>query len=161
MITDILKGKIYNHATLPLIVIGVLIGIYQGGFSGFQESLFGVFVALLLFGWMFFFGFMGAGDVKMLMALGALAGVQFVVSVALLSIMLGGVMAVGVLFWRGSFRNFAQRIYVSLMSLVVKEIDVQIPELDKKVTMPFGVPIAIAAVWVVYENPLQVWGIFS
>lgn len=160
LVTDLLKGKIYNHATFPVMLLGIVYSVYLSGFSGLTDAALGILVALLLFGWMFLFGFMGAGDVKMLMALGALSGVQYVFSVALLSILLGGLMAVCVLFWKGSLRNFVYRVYASFLSLIVKEMTLELPELDKKITMPFGIPIAIAAVWVHLQDPFYEWGIF-
>ena len=68
--TDLWSFKIYNILTVPLLVSGVIYHSVVGGMPGFQGSLLGLFFgfgALLAF---YVMGGMGAGDVKLMAAIG-------------------------------------------------------------------------------------------
>ncbi len=158
-VTDLLYNKIYNWLTLPGIVLGLMAGAYFHGWMGLLHSFLGVGAALLLYGWMFAIRVMGAGDVKLLMAMGALGGGIFVIDVAIFGILVGGVMALGILIFKGRIREFARKIYRFLISVFYKNLVVEFPEVDQKLTMPFGLAIAVASVWVMFDNPMVNWGL--
>lgn len=158
-LTDITQGKIYNWITLPTMVIGLALALWSGGWSSIGSSFLGILVGLFAYGWMFAIGVMGAGDVKFLMALGALGGFRFGLEVALLGVLLGGAMAVLVLLGRGRLADFTRRIYRFLMSVFVKELELEFPKVDRKLTMPYGLPIAIAAIWNTLGNPFATLGV--
>jgi prepilin peptidase CpaA len=158
--TDIARGKIYNWLTLPALAAGLLSGLYYSSFQGLGCAALGAAAGFLLFGWMyFFFKTMGAGDVKMLMALGAWGGAQYSLRVAILSICLGGLFALISLILKGRLISFSKKIYAFFASIVVKELEVAPPKLDRSMTIPFGVPMALAAVWVLTADPFQRWGL--
>jgi len=102
---------------------------------------------------------MGAGDVKLLMAFGALGGPSFAGEVALLGIMVGGIMAIFILISRKRFSSFINKISVFIFSLTHRDTALQIPKADENLKMPFGVAISIAAVWTILSQPLLKWGI--
>ncbi len=158
-ITDLWRGRIYNWLTLPFIVAGWIASAILMGWSGFLDSFSATFVGFLLYGWMFWLGTMGGGDVKFLMALGSLGGLQYVVEVGLLGVLLGGLMSVGILLVKGRLLTFARRLYRFVISLVIKELVVETPSIDRKLTMPFGVPIAAAAIWAAVDHPLARLGV--
>ena len=108
---------------------------------------------------MFPLGLMGAGDVKLVMALGAWGGLRFVLETSLLSILIGGVIAALILLRKGRLGAFIYKIRVFLASLGVRSWGVQVPSLDRQLKMPFGVPIALAATWIAWGRPLQWLGL--
>jgi Flp pilus assembly protein protease CpaA len=77
--------------------------------------------------------------------------------VALLSILLGGVMAVGVLLYKKRAFDFFLRMQLFVSSLFVQEMKAQKPEIDKNLQMPFGIPMAVAALLLAWGVP--VWPI--
>lgn len=158
-VTDILYNKIYNWLTLPAMVLGLLAGAYYHGGLGLLQAFFGLAAGLLLYGWMFAIRVMGAGDVKLLMAMGALGGGLFAIDVAIVGILVGGVMALGILIFKGRIREFSRKIYRFLVSVFYKNLVLEFPEIDQKLTMPFGVAIAVASSWVLLDNPLLKWGL--
>src|SRR5262249_6687453 len=88
--TDIWKFKVYNALTLPLLLSGLL---YHGLRSELLDSLVGVlfgFAALVL---LYVIGGMGAGDVKLMAAIGAWLGMPFTFYVFIASSLAAGAYA--------------------------------------------------------------------
>jgi prepilin peptidase CpaA len=107
---------------------------------------------------MFWLGVMGGGDVKLLMALGAWGGLAFTEEVAVLGVLLGGALAVALLASRGRLLAFIGKMRRFLLTVFVKELELELPKVDRKLTMPFGIPIAAAAIWSAVAHPLLSWG---
>ncbi|HAR43885.1 MAG TPA: hypothetical protein DCS07_14830 [Bdellovibrionales bacterium] len=160
LFTDLVWGRIFNWFTLPVFCLGLVASFYVSGFSGLGTGLLGAVAGLVLFGWLFALRVMGGGDVKLLMALGAWTDPKYVFETAILSILLGGVLAALLLLAKGRLPDFSRRLYRFLLSVFIRELEIQAPVVDRKLTMPFGIPIAIAAVWVLFDHPLQKWGVF-
>jgi prepilin peptidase CpaA len=145
---DLAYGRVFNWLTLSLAVGGIVYSGVAGGAAGLGASLLGILAGLVLYGWMFRIGVLGGGDVKLLMAFGAWGGARFTLDVAILGVLLGGVMSILLLTAKGKIGAFFRKSYRSLISLVVKELEVEKFQIDRKQTMPFGVPIAAAAAWI-------------
>jgi prepilin peptidase CpaA len=156
-VTDVALGRIFNWLTLPMMLGAFVYATATQGWSGLGHSLLGFILGLLFYGWMFWIGVLGGGDVKLLMAFGAWGGAHYVGEVALMGILLGGVMSILMLLFQGHLANFFKKLYRFVLSLVVKELEVEMVQVDRKLTMPFGVPISLAAVWVLLGNPLGMW----
>lgn len=159
VVTDLARGRIYNWLTLPMLISGLLFTVVLFGWAATWNALLAVVAGLLLFGWMFYLGVMGGGDVKFLMALGAWGGLRYVTEVAILSIAVGGVMSLGILIFSGRIVSFARRMYRFLLTVFVKELEFEAPQIDRQSKMPFGIPIAIAAVWAAFADPFQQLGV--
>jgi prepilin peptidase CpaA len=157
-VTDVARGRIYNWLTLPLTLAALIFATVTQSWSGLGHSLLGLALGLLLYGWMFWIGVLGGGDVKLLMAFGAWGGAQYVGEVALMGILLGGAMSILMLLSQGHLVNFGKKLYRFILSLAVKELEVEMVQVNRKLTMPFGVPISLAAVWVLLGHPLEHWG---
>ncbi len=157
-VMDLLRGRVYNWFTFPLMLAGIVVSALMGGWGGAGVSLLGILAGFLLFGWMFWFGAMGGGDVKLLMALGAWGGWRYATDVAVLSVLIGGVIALSILLVKGRLPRFLRMLHRFLLTLFVKELETETPKIDWKLTFPYAVPIAVAAVWVAVDNPLIRWG---
>jgi len=158
LVTDLLWGRIFNWLTIPAILIGLAVSFFLGGWNGLGSSFLGVIAAFVIYGALFAFRVMGAGDVKLLMAIGAWGGLKVSLQVALLGVLLGGAMAFVILLFKGRLPGFLRKIHASLLSFFVRELEFQPPKVDRKLTMPFGIPLAIAAIWVVTLHPFEKWG---
>ncbi|MGZ3697257.1 MAG: prepilin peptidase, partial [Bdellovibrionota bacterium] len=132
--------------------------LWLGRGALFASSASGLGAGLLFYGWLFYIGAASGGDVKLLMALGAWGGFQYAAEVAIFSVLLGGVFAVFLLASKGKLGAFVGKIRRFLMSLAVRELAVEFPQVDRKLKMPFGVPMAVAAVWIAWDNPFSRWG---
>jgi prepilin peptidase CpaA len=157
--SDLAYGRIFNWLTVSMALFALVYSFMSQGFSGLGNSFLGILAGLALYGWMFWIRVLGGGDVKLLMAFGAWGGAHYALDVAVFGVVLGGIMSLVWLTLKGRIGNFCKRAYRFLLSLAVRELEVEKFEVDRKVTMPFGVPIAIAAVWVQLGSPLERWGV--
>lgn len=158
-LTDLVCGKIFNWLTIPALVLGIAASSWFDGWPGLSTALLGTFAGLLLYGWMFAMGAMGAGDVKFLMALGAWGGLRFAIETALLGVLLGGVFAVLMLVFSGKMPGFLKRMHHFFLTVFLRELELEKPKIDHALTMPFGIPIAIAAAWVALGHPFASMGV--
>ena len=113
---DVREQRIPNVMVLLLLCAGVFLNTtgpansQQGPFSPFPgalgaaQSLLGVLVGLALFLPLYLWRAMGAGDVKLLAALGAFAGPLEIISLALIILIAGGLLAVARMLWRRNSR---------------------------------------------------------
>lgn len=159
IISDSFKGKIYNVITFPGIILGLFYGATFGGWEGFKHALLGTSLGCALFLWMYLLRFLGAGDVKLLMALGAWSGPHDVFDIAYSSIMLGGMLGLITMLWAGRLLSFCKRMSFPLMSLFISELEFIPPKIDKTLRMPFGIPISISAIGIAFWHPLEKWGL--
>jgi prepilin peptidase CpaA len=96
-VTDLWKFKVYNILTIPLLISGLVYHSFDGGMAGFQESLLGAsfgFGALLGF---YVMGGMGAGDVKLMAAIGAWLGLPLTFYLFIASSLAAGAYSVALL----------------------------------------------------------------
>lgn len=159
VVTDLWRGKIYNWLTLSAFAYGLVYAFIQNQWQGLVTALLAAGLGFLLYGFLYMRGAMGAGDVKLLMALGAMGGIRYVADTALFAVFIGGAIALVTLIAKGTFKDFAKRMYRFFYTLFVKELSVEAPKIDRKQVMPFGVAIAAAAVWLRFDNPLVKWGL--
>ena len=142
-ITDFRSDKIYNKVTLPAAFLGLAFVLaFVPGQIG--NALLGVALGFGFFFVLFFFGIMGAGDAKLVMALATVLGVHGTWELILNSFFIGGMGAVAILIAKKRVRVFFSEIYYFFRSLFIKELEVHWPKLDKNTKAPFGVAIFIA-----------------
>lgn len=98
---DLRTGRIPNAITFPAMLAGLGLNTYYTGWRGLQASLLGLGLGVLLLFIPFALGGMGAGDVKMLAAIGALNGHLFTFRAFLYSAIAGGILAAGTALVRG------------------------------------------------------------
>ena len=154
MATDLWRGRIFNWLNLSGMIAGLSLGFILSGWDGLLQSFLGMLLGLALYGWIFWLGFMGGGDVKFLMALGSIGGAKYTAEVALLAILCGGGMSIVLLLVKGKLIIFLKKIYFFFLSIFVSQLEIQLPKIDHSVRMPFGVPISVAAVWTYFSHPL-------
>lgn len=86
---DIKEYKIKNKLNFSFIVIGILYNIILGKIS---SSLGGLIFPLIMFP-LFAAGMIGAGDIKLFCAIGAISGFPYIIWIMTVSILLNGVIA--------------------------------------------------------------------
>jgi prepilin peptidase CpaA len=74
---------------------GIVVSGWFGGWTGIGHSFAGLGLGILLYGFLFWMGGMGAGDVKLAAAIGAWIGPQQLFIALVVTGMAGGVMVLG------------------------------------------------------------------
>jgi prepilin peptidase CpaA len=95
-VSDVRSRRIPNALTFSAAIAGLAFHAVTGGWTGAGWSLVGWFVGAALFFPVFALRGMGAGDVKLLAAVGAWLGPAQAVLAALLASIAGGVIGLGV-----------------------------------------------------------------
>ena len=91
--TDLWKFKVYNALTIPLLTAGLIASTLAGGWAGLATSGLGALTGFGLLLAFFAMGGVGAGDVKLLTALGAWLGPAPTLRVFLASAVAAGIYA--------------------------------------------------------------------
>lgn len=95
--TDLTRRRIPNLLTLPAAVVGLLLHLAWRGPEGLASSALGWLAGVGLLLVPFLFRGIGAGDVKLLAAVGALQGAPFALAACGLSFLFGGLFAMAML----------------------------------------------------------------
>jgi len=110
--TDIWKFKVYNALTVPLLLGGLIYHTATAGWAGLATSTMGFlfgFAVLLIF---YAMGGMGAGDVKLMAAIGAWLGMPMTFYVFIASALAGGVYAIALLMLRDGIQDAAIHLHI-------------------------------------------------
>lgn len=148
--TDLRKRKIYNIVVIPAAVAGIILHSILAGPAGLLFSIKGLGAGLGLLFIPFIFGGFGAGDVKLLGAVGALKGTVFVVKTFLATGIAGGILAVVMLLKQKRLISTLKRLWFSLYVLAGSVFKVNtLKSLDKAEfheSLPYGLAICIGTV---------------
>ena len=144
VITDIKWRKIPNALTLPVMLIGLFIHALNNGVSGFIFSVEGLFLGMALLIAFYFMGMMGAGDVKLMGAVGSILGPVGIFKAFLFTAVAGGIYAIIVLAYHGQLVGFMKRIVMSLkLSLLTHRPELLPNEYNGSPILCYGIAIAI------------------
>lgn len=103
--SDLHTEKIPNSGILTFWVTGLLYQISTGGWKGILQFIAGVLVPLILLMILFFFRMLGAGDIKLFSALGAVMGPVLILKCILYSLLIGAVLSVVMLLSMGILKE--------------------------------------------------------
>ncbi|MCA9498580.1 MAG: A24 family peptidase [Nitrospirales bacterium] len=118
-ISDVREGRIPNWLTGSLAVFGIGVQSWAHGWDGFLFSLGGLIMGLVCLMLFYIKGGMGAGDVKLLGAIGTILGPGQVVFAFTFAAMLGGLYSLGLLFNQGGMRHAWDRVLLLLSTLKI------------------------------------------
>lgn len=152
---DVRRGRIPNRITFLGFAAAVFHAAWMAGFDGLLSALAGAAVGLAVLAIPFAMGWLGAGDVKAVMALGAFFGVSALPSLLWWVTMLGGVFALFTLAIEGELLEVGRRWRRSLeLSLIARRPWYVAPAAGSTAAagLPFGIAIALGVA------ASQVWG---
>ena len=101
---DLATRRIPNWLTFPAAAVGLAWNGYRGGWRGLLLALGGLALGFVVFLPFFALGGMGAGDVKLMAAVGAITGPQALVAIFILTGLLGGIAGLALAAARGRLR---------------------------------------------------------
>jgi prepilin peptidase CpaA len=150
--TDLAFGKVYNWSTLPAIVLGLMLGYILGGVNqpgasfSLLNSVYGIALAGGIFGVFFLFEAFGAADLKLAAAIGALTGWYFAFVAIIYASLIGGILAIAVLVWKGQLRR---GLHDSAKALARpgKLKKGKGDESPARLTVPYGFALSVGTLW--------------
>jgi prepilin peptidase CpaA len=145
VISDIRLHKIPNWLTYPAMMGAIIYHTSTRGIGGFLYSVEGVgagFAVLIIF---YLMGGMGAGDVKLMGAVGGLLGPKGVFTAFVFTAIMGGLYALALLTFHGHLKKTAKRYGAILKTfMLTKELIYTAPaKFEKKPRLCYGVAIAL------------------
>ena len=144
---DVRYRRIPNAFVLATLIGGIAINAIFGGFSGVASSVGGCVLAFVLMFMLHIFGAMGAGDVKLFAAIGAVTGSQMVIPTFVVVILTGGLLAVVSMVRSGMVRTTMHRVLQILVGMLPGW---QMPKFavptDRRHTIPYGVAITMGSI---------------
>ena len=150
---DLRERRIPNALTLGSAVAGLLFAFLVHGPIGLGMAVLGWVVGCALFAPFFVLGGTGAGDVKLLAALGAWVGPGLVCWVAIYAALAGGVLALAV----SARQGYLKQSFVNLLGLLafwraagIRPMPGMTLHTADSPRLPYAVPIAagaLAALW--------------
>jgi prepilin peptidase CpaA len=153
---DLRERRIPNAVTLPALVLALsLHGATQAG-QGLLLSMLGAVAAgaLLIPGYLL--RATGAGDVKLLMAVGAFLSWPSALLAGLLSLLVGGLLGVLTALFKGRLGVVFARTFGLARWMAMRASGAPVAKPGTSgLKVPFGVAIAVATVWVAFGGP---WG---
>jgi prepilin peptidase CpaA len=143
---DVRTRRIPNQLTFPATALGVATATAAHGGPGAVASAAGLFVGLLLFFPLFALKGLGAGDVKLMGAIGAWLGASVVLGVAFYTTLAGGVLAIVLMVRHRYGRQAVRNIWLLLTHWRVfglRPLDALTLETSKGPKLPYALPIAV------------------
>ncbi|HTI50318.1 MAG TPA: A24 family peptidase [Planctomycetaceae bacterium] len=143
--------RVPNWITFPMILSGLCYHGITAGWTGLESALAGAAVGLLCLLPLYSIGGMGAGDVKLMAGIGAWMGASVTFWAFLVSAIVGGAMAIGMVLRRKSFAKH----YANFWMLAFEFARVKNPrELSQiaaerkpqMLLLPYGIPICIGSI---------------
>ena len=113
-VTDVWKFKVYNALTLPLLVAGLL---YHGFRLEIADSLLGILFGFAALVPLYIIGGMGAGDVKLMAAIGAWLGMPLTFYVFIASSLAAGVYAIVLMVATGKMGETVVNLHILWLRL--------------------------------------------
>jgi prepilin peptidase CpaA len=146
--TDWRWRRIPNWLTVPAAVIGVGINLAASGWVGLKMSAEGIGLGLLLLFPFVVVRALGAGDWKLVGALGAFLGPQTLLLVLGAAALIAGVMALALVIYKRRFGQMLRNLGRVLLALATGHAGDPSVSLDnpESLKVPFGVAVAIAAI---------------
>jgi len=144
---DVRYRRIPNAFVLAALAAGLATNAIFGGLPGVAASLGGCGLAFVLMFILHIFGAMGAGDVKLFAAIGAVTGAQLVIPTFLTVVLTGGLLAIVSIIRAGTVMTTLHRVLQIFVGMLPGW---QMPKFavpaDRTHTIPYGVAITMGSI---------------
>jgi prepilin peptidase CpaA len=109
---DLRERRIPNYVTAPSMAAGCVLHMAFGGGRGLEDSVLAGFIAGGIFLLFFLAGGMGAGDVKLMTAVGCIAGLSPLRMIVIATAIAGGLFSLAVSSYHGRLRETLRGVVV-------------------------------------------------
>lgn len=151
--TDFRYQKVYNWVNYPALLLGLLLAAAQALTEQntelivspwtwyFADAIGGAVFCLFIMGTTYVMGGLGFGDVKLMVAAGALAGFVLSIHILMLSILTGVAIGVSTIIWKGKVREMVRRSFEYRKVFRRQKLE------DSVQLVPFGTAFAGGCLW--------------
>jgi len=150
---DLRYHRLPNWLTVTVAAVGLLTRIMMDGWAGVVDGVAGFALAALMFLPFWIARWMGAGDVKLLMALGLLLGWRIGLLVNVFSLLVGIVGSITLLLFAGELPRYLKRyLNMAVYALITRE-KLYIPPSPGDIAarrFPYALAISLGALLAVY-----------
>lgn len=146
--TDLREQKIKNKYSLPMAILGFATNLFVG-YVGWKGSLLGLVLPFVIFFPFFFLHMFRAGDIKAMMAIGAIMGYRFIGNAIFYIFAVGLIVAlIKMVYYRNAkerFRNVGT--YFKLLFQTFQPVPYERANVyDKAAHFPFSIAIASGSI---------------
>lgn len=155
VVTDLISRRIPNKLTAPVALAGLLLQTGVSGWSGLLDGLLGFLAAFVFFLPFYLARWVAAGDIKLLMAVGACLGWRLGILADLGTLLVGAILAFAFLFIQGGLWTYLRRYGLMAKCLVFTGRFSYIPpESGETASVRFPYALAIAlGTWAAIYGP--------
>jgi prepilin peptidase CpaA len=161
-IIDVFTHRIPNWLTFPSAFLGLFINFQVNGIQGLFLSGMGLIAGFFLLFVAYWLGGMGAGDVKLLCAVGAMLGPKLVFYTFIWMALTGGALAIALIIYKKAFSQTLCNLKTLLLGWALRtsneEANITIRN-QSLIKMPYGVAIAAGAILAVYFRRIPSFGL--
>ena len=154
-VSDIRAGRIPNWLTYGGLVVGLTLRTILEGWRGLGQGAAGILAGGGIFFLFYLVRGMGAGDVKLMAAVGAWTGVRPAVVVMIATAVAGGILGVVyMVFYRrvgSTVRNISELIRFHLTSGIRPHPEVSLSD-PGSIRVPYGLAIAMGTLYLLMSN---------
>lgn len=140
---DIRYRRIPNKIVLPTLLCGLFLNTFSQQWSGLSSALLGCAFAFGLMMLLYLFGALGAGDVKLFAAIGALIGVRLVLPTFVIVVFCGGALALISMLYTGTAKVTLHRVWTILVGILPGWKMPRYTATPDRQTIPYGVAITL------------------
>jgi prepilin peptidase CpaA len=146
---DVRRMRIPNALTFPALPLALGAAAICGGGPGLLSATLGALAALVILLAPYALGWLGAGDVKAMLVVGALFGAHALPPLLFWMVLVGGALALAYLVLRGELGDLLARWWLSLQTtLITRRLHYFGPRPGSAAAsgLPFGIAMACGAI---------------
>ena len=142
--TDVRWGKIFNAVTVPAMGVGLTLNAVADGPAGLLMSVSGIALGLGLFLFSALLGrILGGGDIKLLLAVGALQGPTFLLWTVAAAAGIGAVLAIAISLYNGILISKLKSLVASCYLRAACKVPMRIEHDAGGPRLPYAIAIAL------------------
>ena len=157
---DVRERRIPNLVTGPAIAVALVLHSVLGGWRGLGDAAIAGLIAGGVFFVFFLAGGMGAGDVKLMAAVGCFAGLPSLFMLMISTVIVGAIFAIAVGFYNGRLREMLRNVGALLQHHGARGLTPH-PELNlsnaRTLRLPYALPIAAGCLFTLSAIAWKVW----
>ena len=140
--TDLRWSRIPNWLTFPALGLGIVFHALAGGLGDTLFGLAGLVVGMGLFLLPYACKAIGAGDVKLMAAIGSMVGPSGALSIAILSFLAGGLYAIGAMIYQWGLADTSRKLAFSAYGAFVPSGSAWSGDIQLPFKLRYGLAIA-------------------